>query len=239
MRPTTLSDAKKLGLVPSVTTIMNVEDKPGLLQYKMNQVLDAAVLYPYDESKYIEKFWRMRIMEESQKISKAAAERGNQLHNALEDYYTKGTVAIDHAEFIEPVIKLIEERFPGVKWIAEKSFAHCQGFGGKVDLHSPEGIVLDFKSKDTEDPKKMVAFDSHHMQTAAYAVGLKMSGADRFNLFISTHKAGLLGLSESVDFAREWGMFESLMSFWQLKSNYSPRLRAKENKEVTYATTIR
>lgn len=42
-RNTTLRDAKKMGLVPSVTTILGVANKPALNRWKENQILLAAM----------------------------------------------------------------------------------------------------------------------------------------------------------------------------------------------------
>ena len=45
-RNTTLRDARTLELRPSVTTIISVMAKPGLEQWKLNQVLMAALTMP-------------------------------------------------------------------------------------------------------------------------------------------------------------------------------------------------
>ena len=45
-RPTTLRDARKLSLVPSVTTILKVAAKPGLEMWKLEQMLLAALTLP-------------------------------------------------------------------------------------------------------------------------------------------------------------------------------------------------
>jgi hypothetical protein len=240
-RNTTLRDARKLNLVPSVTTVMSVEDKPGLLVWMKNQILEAAVRKPFVESEYDADFWKSMILQESEQIGKKAAEKGSIIHDGLEQFYKTGsfknvkeiTGNYDLKDFVYPVIEFMEESFPGVQWISEESFCSELGFGGKVDMYSPQGMVLDFKTKDTADIKKMIAYDQHHMQTAAYDTGLYEKGAfiginpddiRRYNLFISTHVPGLITLTESTDFAREWGMFLDLLSFWQKKNNYVPNI---------------
>ena len=42
-RNTTLRDAKSLGLVPSVTTIIAIAAQPALENWKMNQILKSAI----------------------------------------------------------------------------------------------------------------------------------------------------------------------------------------------------
>src|SRR6056300_705776 len=46
MRNTTLRDAKKLGLLPSVTTIIKEAAKPGLTNWIINQNIMAALTVP-------------------------------------------------------------------------------------------------------------------------------------------------------------------------------------------------
>ena len=45
-RPTTLRDARKMSLVPSVTTILKIAAKPGLEAWKQEQMLLAALTLP-------------------------------------------------------------------------------------------------------------------------------------------------------------------------------------------------
>lgn len=255
IRPTTLRDARKLNLVPSVTTIMSVEDKPGLLTWKQQQLLKACIADPFDEEMYDEDFWKRKVITESELIGKSAADKGTIIHDALESWIKTETYKnIENfsgdyslSDFVDPVAEFLIERFMGVDWVAEASFASSLGFGGKIDLHSRptkdrRPIVLDYKTKDTDDRKKLVAYDQHHMQTAAYAKGLEEIGAfvipgeeqeteqisynaeaaERYNLFISTHVPGMYELTESTDFQREFGMFSNLLQFWQLKNNYVP-----------------
>jgi hypothetical protein len=45
-RPTTIRDAKRLGLYPSVTSILGVLAKPGLEKWKLDQVALACLRTP-------------------------------------------------------------------------------------------------------------------------------------------------------------------------------------------------
>ncbi len=71
-RDTTLRDARKLGLVPSVTTIIAGADKPALVMYRERQLLDACIKRPYDFSDN-EKEYRQHIAQESRLHSAKAA----------------------------------------------------------------------------------------------------------------------------------------------------------------------
>ncbi len=219
-RDTTLRDARKLNLVPSVTTIIAGAAAPGLDVYKENQLLDACMSIGYSHRCNDNIKWRRDVITKARQHSKNASEAGTKIHDALEQYYLgNGLTAEMHATCM-PVVELLAKEFPSSKWAPEVSFGHRSGFGGKVDMSDPMGIILDFKTKDTDDIKKMIPYDGHGMQTAAYAVGLGMAGADRYNLFISTRVPGLISLTKSEDFGRDWGMFESLLTFWKLKNKY-------------------
>lgn len=229
VRDTTLRDAKKEGYFPSVTSILAVEASPGLVQYKLNQLLDAAWGSQLDIEQIDFKEWKELLLKKSEEHAKNASDKGSTIHDALEMMIATNKKPKDKniLNICEPAIELLKEKFPNAKWKAEKSFTDTYyGFGGKVDLHDPvNNVVLDFKTKDTDDIKKMQPYDSHHMQTAAYSVGLfgaKVAKNDvkRYNLFISTQKEGLLNLTESVDFDRDWAMFFSLCCFWQHKNNH-------------------
>jgi len=256
LRPTTLRDAKKLHLVPSVTTVMSVQDKPALLVWKQNQILDAAVrcpFHPFDD----EREWRAKVVREAGEISKAAAENGSKIHDSIEQHIKTGCSNIQIIS--TPVVEFLNSEFKGFEWVAEDSFSHPMGFGGKIDLYGVKGrgkkteqrMVLDFKTKNKDDAymQKIKAYDDHHIQTAAYVKGLEDTKFDkhldyslwkRYNLFIGYElRRDILGiednipivgkeyfvltglkLTESKDFAREWGMFEKLLEFWKLKNNY-------------------
>ena len=78
-RPTTLRDARQLGLLPSVTTITNEANAPGLNNWKENQVLLSALTLPRIEGES-EDVWVERIKADAKETAKKAADRGTQIH---------------------------------------------------------------------------------------------------------------------------------------------------------------
>jgi hypothetical protein len=71
-RPTTLRDAKKIGLLPSVTTIINIMSKAGLDTWKQQQVLLAALTLPREPNEP-EADWLKRVMQDSRATGREAA----------------------------------------------------------------------------------------------------------------------------------------------------------------------
>jgi len=221
-RPTTLRDARKLGLVPSVTTIIKCAASPGLEAWKLQQMMLAALTLPRAPEETEESFIS-RIQADSKEQAKMAAERGSEVHAALESFFETRHVTSKFSPAVLGTETEIFKVFGDVTWSAEKSFA-VRGFGGKVDLHSKDGqgVVIDFKTKEftSETLDKAQGFDEHLMQLAAYRVGLEIPQARCANVFVSVTEPGLVVVREwdQEDLDRGWKMFNSLLEFWYAKS---------------------
>ena len=219
-RNTTLADARKLDLVPSVTTIMNCAAKPSLEAWKLNQMMLACMTLPRSENEPEEAFIQ-RVVKDSKEHAKMAAERGTAVHTALESWY-EGVMLADQAEYQLGVAEAIKEHFGEPEWSVEKSFANRLGFGGKIDLHSldGEGIVIDFKTKEFTDPDQVTGFEENVMQLAAYRMGIHMPNARCANVFVSVTKPGLVKIVEwqPNEIERGWAMFDALRQYWYAKS---------------------
>ena len=57
-RPTSLRDARKLGLFPSVTNVLSILAKPGLEAWKQEQAILAALTLPRTENEPLDEFAR-------------------------------------------------------------------------------------------------------------------------------------------------------------------------------------
>src|SRR5437016_2468468 len=83
MRPTTLRDARKLGLLPSVTNVLGVINKPELVEWKMTQAVLAALTLPRMEREDLGVFAR-RVVEDAQRQVRTAADFGSAFHAGAE-----------------------------------------------------------------------------------------------------------------------------------------------------------
>ena len=219
-RPTTLRDARKMGLVPSVTTIMSVAAKPGLEAWKMNQMMMAALTLPRAPDEPEEQFIE-RIQKDSKEQGKRAAERGTAIHEALEKFY-EGVLYYEYHEHQMGVDAAMQTHFGLQSWKTETAFASPLGYGGKLDLHCMDGngIVVDFKTKEFTDPAKIFMYDELPMQLAAYRMGLDKPRARCANVFVSVTKPGLVHIKEwsEDELMRAWYMFGALKQFWYAKT---------------------
>lgn len=218
-RNTTLRDARERNLVPSVTTILNIAAKPGLNVWLQEQAILAALTLPRGEEE-AESAWLKRVVQDSKAQARDAADLGTEIHAAIQGFY-EGQKASAFPIHVQTCTKAIESHYGARNWIAERAFAHEMGFGGKVDMHT-DGIVIDIKTKDFDDPAKVTGYDEHLMQLAAYRVGLGMPEARCANVFVSRTNADLAVVKEwaEEDLARGWLMFTALLSFWQYKNQY-------------------
>src|SRR4249920_3822306 len=86
MRPTTIADARKLGLLPSVSTIFEVLAKPELDDWKARQVTMAAFMKQPKPGETPEAY-HGRIMQEADKPRDSAADLGTCIHKAIEQFF--------------------------------------------------------------------------------------------------------------------------------------------------------
>jgi hypothetical protein len=226
LRPTTLADARKLGLVPSVTTVLSVLAKPALEVWKVKQGILAALTLPRapDEP---EDDYLARILSDSGQQAKDAADEGTRIHDAIERSFRGMVVEERYRPHVAGVREELARLFPGVSdWVAESSFASPLGYGGKVDLHSPStGIVVDHKGKDGDfsDGKKL-AYDQH-WQLAPYQQGLGLPTNVCANLFFSRTRPGKVASHVwSVEqIAEGWQVFRATLEVWRALKKFDPR----------------
>jgi hypothetical protein len=228
-RPTTLRDARKLNLVPSVTTILKVAAKPGLDVWKNEQLLLAALTLPR-KSDETEKEFIARVVADSKETGKRAAERGTRVHESIERHYNRDDF-VEHKDIAMAFEEAVFNHFktnPHQKWLTENSFSHELGFGGKVDLYckpdkeAPHGIVIDAKTKEFGVNDEVPAYEENLMQLAAYRIGLGIPNARCANVFASVSYPGVIKVHEwsEEDLKRGWAMFQNLLNFWILKNKF-------------------
>lgn len=221
-RPTTLRDARKLNLYPSVTTILKAAAAPGLERWKIGNAILAALTLPRNDGETDESYID-RIVRDSEETAKRARDTGTDIHAAIECFY-KGRLNDDDPYFENAyVAHLAVMEWSGQDvWDAERSFSSPLGYGGKLDLSAP-GFVLDFKT--TEKPLDgLKLWPEHRRQLAAYRMGLRMPEARCAICYVSSgDKAGarLIEL-DAGELAQGWGEFRTLLAFWQAMNGYAP-----------------
>lgn len=220
-RATTLRDAKKLGLLPSVTTILNVAAKPGLQTWLQHQAILSALTLPRQDNES-EEDWLNRVTKDSKETGRKAAQRGTDIHDVVESFY-EGMLLEAIPSYIHKVEETLNNAFgKNCAWMPEKSFSHELGYAGKVDLHCKayagfDGVVVDVKTKEGSLDKVTPYFENL-MQLAAYKEGLSLPKARTANLYISTNGDVKLIEHSQEDMVDALKCFFHLLRFYQIKS---------------------
>lgn len=225
LRPTTMRDARKYGLVPSVMTILSIIDKPGLVKWQINQGILSALTLGRIDGESDEEFLDRLYVDSKKQVMNAAA-IGDKIHDACEKHLSGRPIDVEYLPHAIAVRDVLDEYFPKITdWITEKSFAHPLGFGGRVDLHSPStGVVVDFKGKDfcPGDSKKLDW--EQHYQLGGYQLGLQLPLNWGMNIFISRshpgHAEGKVWRPAEMEYGRE--VFLATFNLWKTLKKFDP-----------------
>jgi hypothetical protein len=216
-RPTTLRDARKLGLVPSVTTIIAAANAPALVEWKINQAILSALTATRGEAETEDDFV-LRIKADAKEQARKAAERGTLIHSYVQSSFEQSYVTDDAIPFVESVRQtMCEHDVLYCDWISEKSFATAK-YGGKADLHN-QRCLIDIKTKTWTDVDKLDIWESHLMQLAAYRHGLNIPDAKCGILYVHQDTAESVLLWADEDKLKQGlEMFTGLLDFYYAKT---------------------
>jgi hypothetical protein len=232
MRDATLADARKLGLYPSVTEILNIIDKPGLTNWKIDQMMLACLTATRLENESEEAFLK-RVKADAQEASAIARDRGQAIHDAVEKVFNGLQPDAEYEDTARKIHAQICDRYGADGWIAEMSFACEVGYGGRIDLINHEKkIVADLKTKENLDLKKpgqYYAYDEHAMQLVAYANGTGNDDYLLVNVFACW--SGDVLFHEWLGTDRHWDLFLAAFNLWKLVKNYNPTASADPTED--------
>jgi len=164
--PTTLREARRENLLPSITTVLGVVDAKGLNRWRENQIAEAVHGATQADGEPLIEFFR-RCIEEARAVPTEAAERGKAIHAVAEA--TLLGKEIDPGEDVQKraVIDWIVANVTKV-YFAEKPLVHPElAMAGCadacVDIKGVQGrVVLDFKTR------KFKSFKTHPTWRAAW-----------------------------------------------------------------------
>ena len=234
MRAATVRDARRLGLLPGVTTVLGAASNAALTTWRINQAVIAAVTHPkrqaYETGELAEAEFTAAVNEAAGERVEQAASSGTEAHEAVASYLEAGPVK----ERWLPLAKAVAGHLAALSgddrigdgmeaWVSEQPFASVSyGYGGKVDLYAeaPRATyVVDLKTRDFgPDAKAVRPYDSEVMQLAAYAHGLGYPEATLVNIYASRSHPGearmvVYGEDEAT---LGWARFECLLAYFKL-----------------------
>jgi hypothetical protein len=233
-RATTIKDAKRLGLFPSVTSILGILAKPGLEKWKLNQVALATLRTPKTPAES-EDYWCTRVRNAAFEQVEQAADLGTMIHGALELAMAGAPYDDQLRVHIAPVLEWKAKT--GIE-IVERELRvvnRAHGFAGTTDVLFRFGRagmgILDYKTRATKPGEEVQAYDNQAMQLAAYAATYwgeeNIERVLAANVFISTTEPGRMEVVKHEALVRDWQAFKLVADLWRYIKGYDPRMVAQ------------
>lgn len=229
-RSVTVTDARRLNLLPSVTNVLGVLHKPQLEQHKIASAIRTALASPKTPEES-EEYYIKRIIDASKEDVRAAADLGSRIHEALDLALSNQAYSDDLAIYVKPALELIEKEQLDIHTREEILLNPEEGYAGRVDglFDFPEGFgVIDFKTRKTKEGRKCDPYDGQGEQLAAYAAAYYKKDVDMaflYNLYISTTEPGRVELYKHTYAYRLWLQFQAAATIWRGVKNYDPRFK--------------
>ena len=235
-RNTSLRDARKLKLIPSVTTILQVFAKPGLERWKQMEIGKIAFDLPRLDGEDAQQFANRCLVKQKEPVEKAA-DFGTEIHDAIEKYFDGEPIPYHLLGYVQPAFDWKQEK--QLTFIErEKKLVNLEhGFAGTVDIicTGPQGQkgCVDWKTRKTYKGKEVTSYDFQVHQIAAYAAtywgeeALLAGEVYGANCFISSTEEGrFVPHAYTVEKMIEaWKTFVSACEIWRSIKNYDPRVQ--------------
>lgn len=243
-KATSLTEARAMLLLPSVTTVQDILDKPGIRRYRMEQMAEAVCNDPWDGQEPWAKYLDRMILKADEKAERAA-EFGTEIHHVVADILRGREVhPASHGLLATPIGKFVKDWMDAHDFVCEvpeHTFINERlGFAGTADwvgTFSGRPIILDIKSQEWEetDRDRPYFYEEYPVQLAGYAIGLGMTERERWSLIVNRNH----GVADPV--VKNWSkptekipdpnshyeeVWTSLFEHWKRTKRYWPeRLR--------------
>ena len=208
MRDTTMKDARKHGWLPSVTTVLQLLNRPGLNEWRVRQAAWHGMLYGQQMVQFPDTSYIKDVVAEADKVVEAAADFGTDFHAAVahwlggRDYIGR----LDTMSILEGFIEWYNNH--DIQCLmAECSFASEEyGYAGTIDFigtWNDRPVLVDFKTQ--EGPATF--YDEYPLQLVAYSLGIGEPDLTRISVVVDRVTPGRISVHEYPDNegdARKW-----------------------------------
>jgi len=225
-RNTTVADARKLGLLPSVTSVLGIMDKPQLTSWKIEQAIMSSLTLPKEDNETLEEYAK-RVVKDSKQATTKAAEHGTRMHEQAENILMGRPACKD--EDLQPYIKTFKEwagaNIEKTYW-CEKALVGA-GYAGRCDAYVRlKGIgdsIIDLKNRKV-NPKYDPFYDTDCAQLWAYRVASENPKAACVSVVLASNDP------ESIKH-HVWGeeelyqagiAFQAMLKVWSWAKQYVP-----------------
>jgi hypothetical protein len=234
--PPDIRHARKLGLVPGVTTVTSQLRNERIVRYRIEQVLDAYGTLPRLTNEPEDSF-RARVVVDADQHKVDAIDLGNLFHAQLHRYFAKRILPDTEAGVT--AVHQVDDwlRDMGARDLdCERGFCLPGKFGGKPDLRFVGSddfpCIVDYKT--IEDDKLAgwrKPYPEHGWQLAGYRVGLGWPDTTRLINVAIGRTSGACKWYEwtAAEKAKNARIFNRLLGLWHELHDLTARTK-QENK---------
>lgn len=227
-RPTTLRDARKLNLMPSVTNILGVIAKPELINWLQEQAVLAALTLPRIAGESEDEFAR-RVVEDSHNTRDKAADFGTAFHAGAEQVAHALAVDAEHpaAAWLHHYCAWYRRNVVTLRWTEAVLVNHNLGYAGTADLlidHAVHGpCLVDLKTMKLKPGYKAKPYSTWCYQLAAYRKALCLP-VKCLNLIVNSVEpsAPVEHVWTEAELDEGWQAFISAHRLWAIEKQYNP-----------------
>ena len=225
-RNTTVADARKLNLLPSVTSVLSVMEKPQLTAWKIEQAIMSSLTLPKEEGETLEEYAR-RVVKDSKESTTAAAEHGTLMHIEMENVLLKRPTSKEPK--LQPYIQTFKEwadaNIEKTHW-CERALVGA-GFAGRCDAYVRlRGIgdsIVDLKNRKV-NPKYDPFYDSDCAQLWAYRSASENQDASCVSIVLASNDPTQLKTKQwdNKELYEAGVGFMALLKVWAWSKQYVP-----------------
>jgi len=237
-RPTTLRDARKLDLLPSVTNILGVIAKPELTAWLQEQAVMAALTLPRIAGETEDAFAK-RVVEDSLTTRDGAADFGTAFHHGAER--VAQSLEVDRADLLSSWLELyrdwFQENVNACRWTEQRVVSNQFGYAGTADLlieHKVHGLCLvDLKTMKINPKYKMKPYSTWAYQLAAYRKALGVD-ARCINLIVNSvvPEAPIEYVWGEAEIDAGLRAFLAARELWVIEKGYDPAEVGSQKPEI-------
>lgn len=215
---TTVAHARKLGLLPSPTTILRQLAKPQLDLWKQEQAALAVLTAPRRDGEELDAFVHrvLQVEREHEAEKDAAADEGKAIHDSIECALNDVEYDAKYKPYVDAVLKELQKY--GRTVFTERILVG-DGYAGRTDCGLEDDhfiTVVDFKGC-----KKLprYAYAEHLLQGAAYAAALGNTGDKQIRVmicYIDRNQPGEIATFTLWPWSDQYQIFRHLVAVWYL-----------------------
>jgi len=225
-RNTTVADARKMGLYPSVTSILGIMDKPQLTAWKIEQAIMSSLTLPKEENERLEDYAK-RVVRDSRESTNKAAEHGTKMHECMENILLGKPVSGDEklAPYIETFKKWADENVEKTYW-CERSLVGA-GYAGRCDayvrLSGVGDAIIDLKNRKV-NPRYEPFYDTDCAQLWAYRTASENPQCACVSVVLASNDANkiITKVWDDNELYQAGIAFCAMQKVWSWVKNYTP-----------------